>query len=99
MGRKKTIKTIDEVLENSKTDQQPQEENLVKKTCRELGITQKELAEITKFKEQTIRNWSSKGGLPDYAEAFFNIILKFHYHKETLVHFLNFSKNIQSIKI
>ncbi len=57
MGRKKTIKTIDEVLENSKTDQQPQEENLVKKTCRELGITQKELAEMLEVSEDTITNW------------------------------------------
>ena len=57
MGRKKTIKTIDEVLENSKTDQQPQEENLVKKTCRELGITQKELAERIGLNPRTISVW------------------------------------------
>ncbi len=59
MGRKKTIKTIDEVLENSKTDQQHQEENLVKKTCRELGITQKELAEKIKVSRQTVSDWAT----------------------------------------
>jgi predicted transcriptional regulator len=30
------------------------EENLVKKTCRELGITQKELANLTGFSEAVI---------------------------------------------
>jgi DNA-binding XRE family transcriptional regulator len=30
------------------------EENLVKKTCKELGITQKKLSEITGFATQTI---------------------------------------------
>jgi DNA-binding XRE family transcriptional regulator len=33
------------------------EENLVKKTCRELGITQKELAEIFYVTPHTITNW------------------------------------------
>jgi DNA-binding XRE family transcriptional regulator len=34
------------------------EENLVKKTCRELGITQKELAEIMEVTPHTITNWT-----------------------------------------
>jgi transcriptional regulator with XRE-family HTH domain len=33
------------------------EENLVKKTCRELGITQKELAEKIGVSQKTINNW------------------------------------------
>ncbi len=36
------------------------EENLVKKTCRELGITQKELAEIMGVSRQTINNWATE---------------------------------------
>ncbi len=41
------------------TDNQPvEEENLVKKTCRELGITQKELAERLDVSQDTITNWS-----------------------------------------
>jgi predicted transcriptional regulator len=59
MGRKKTIKTINEVLENSKTDQQPQEENLVKKTCRELGITQKELAGMMGLTERSLTRYAT----------------------------------------
>ncbi len=34
-------------------------ENIVKKTCRELGITQKELAEKIGITEKTINNWAN----------------------------------------
>ena len=37
------------------------EENLVKKTCRELGITQKELAEMIGVSQTTIFRWISNG--------------------------------------
>jgi transcriptional regulator with XRE-family HTH domain len=41
------------------------EENLVKKTCRELGITQKELAEKIGITEKTISSWvNSKTKIP-----------------------------------
>ncbi len=76
MGRKKTIKTIDELLENSKTDQQPQEENLVKKTCRELGITQKELAERLGVTQRTITNWIN--GTIEIPVMAINLIEMFH---------------------
>jgi transcriptional regulator with XRE-family HTH domain len=36
-----------------------QEENIVKKTCKELGITQKELAEIMGVSRQTVTNWAT----------------------------------------
>jgi len=72
-------------------------DNLVKKTCKELGINQKQLAEITKFKEQTIRNWSSKGAIPDYGKAFLDMLLKFSRQKETINHFKNFNKSLQNI--
>ncbi|EJF06400.1 plasmid maintenance system antidote protein [Thiovulum sp. ES] len=35
------------------------EENIVKKTCRELGITQKELAEKIGITEKTVNNWAN----------------------------------------
>ncbi len=34
------------------------EENLVKKTCRELGITQKELAEMIGVSPKTVSDWT-----------------------------------------
>ena len=74
------------------------EENLVKKTCRELGITQRELAEKTKFKEQTIRNWSSKGEIPEYGKAFLLTLLELKQHKEIVLSYRNFTENLQKIK-
>ncbi len=77
MGRKKTVKTIDEVLENSKIDQQPQEENLVKKTCRELGITQKELAEKIGVAPYTISRWAN-GEIDKTIEVFLDALIYKH---------------------
>ncbi|QNK86049.1 XRE family transcriptional regulator [Aliarcobacter cryaerophilus] len=52
------------------------QENIVKKVCTELGITQKELAEIMKINDVTVRNWSSKGQIPDSSIAFMELILE-----------------------
>jgi DNA-binding XRE family transcriptional regulator len=37
--------------------EQKKEENLVKKTCKELGITQKELAEMFGVTPHTVTDW------------------------------------------
>jgi transcriptional regulator with XRE-family HTH domain len=71
------------------------EENLVKKTCRELGITQKELAKLTGFKEQTIRNWSSKGEMPDYSKNYFYLLLKHNKQEKAIEQFSNFINYIK----
>jgi transcriptional regulator with XRE-family HTH domain len=66
-----------------------QEENLVKKTCRELGITQKELAEMLKVSQNTISNWT-KGEI----ETINRILLESLLYKskfEQLQSILNFS--------
>ncbi len=41
------------------TKKENQEENLVKKTCRELGITQKELAEKLGVNKNTVSDWAN----------------------------------------
>jgi DNA-binding XRE family transcriptional regulator len=56
------------------------EENLVKRTCRELGITQKELAEKIGVHDVTVRNWSSKGDIPEYFINHLNLLIE--YNKE-----------------
>jgi len=51
------------------------EENLVKKTCRELGITQKELAERIGVSKQTIYDWSSgKTPIPNWGNNFMSLL-------------------------
>ena len=52
------------------------EENIVKKTCKELGITQKELAVLMGVNDGTIRKWSSQTKPPEWGIAFLNTILK-----------------------
>jgi DNA-binding XRE family transcriptional regulator len=43
-------------------------ENIVKKTCKELGITQKELAELIGVSEDTVSLWSTgKVQMPNIA--------------------------------
>jgi len=51
-------------------------ENIVKKTCEKLGITQKELAEKIGVNEGTVRNWSSKGNPPEWAIRFMKLLLE-----------------------
>jgi DNA-binding transcriptional regulator YiaG len=51
--------------------------NIVKKVCKELGVTQKELAEIMGLNEQTVGSWSR--GLtetPQYALKMFELLKK-----------------------
>jgi DNA-binding XRE family transcriptional regulator len=53
-----------------------QDENIVKKVCKELGITQKELAEIMGVNDGTIRKWSSQKDTPLWANYFIETILE-----------------------
>jgi transcriptional regulator with XRE-family HTH domain len=50
------------------------EENLVKKTCRELGITQKELAEKIGVNPKTLSNWQNKK-MEKYAEVLLKALI------------------------
>jgi len=59
------------------------EENLVKKTCKELGITQKELAEKLGVSQTTVMRWGQK--TPDKIT-------------ETLMEGLVYKKRFQEIK-
>ena len=56
--------------------------NIVKKVCTELGITQKELAEKLGASEGTVRNWSSSNELPQWALNFIETILEHKKDKE-----------------
>jgi len=60
------------------------DENIVKKTCKELGITQKELASLMGVNDGTPAQWSSKGDIPDMAKNFMNILIENHSNKKTL---------------
>ena len=57
-------------------------ENLVRKTCKELGITQKELAKETGFSEDSISKWNKNGKLPKSATRFFIKLMELHHIKK-----------------
>ena len=50
-------------------------ENIVKKVCAELDITQRELAERMEIPESTVARWKS-GDLPRLAELYLNALLE-----------------------
>ncbi len=51
------------------------EENIVKRVCKELGITQRELAERMDIPESTVARWKG-GDLPRLAELYLNALLE-----------------------
>ena len=68
----KEVKNTEQKEGNSKRS----EENLVKKTCRELGITQKELAERIGVSDSTVRHWNSNNEIPNIAQNFMSLLLE-----------------------
>lgn len=50
-------------------------ENIVKRVCKELGITQRELAERVDIPESTVARWKG-GDLPRLAELYLNALLE-----------------------
>lgn len=58
------------------------QENIVKRACKELGITQKELADKLGASEGTVRNWSSSNELPQWAINFIEVLKENQKNKE-----------------
>ncbi|MFV0481284.1 MAG: helix-turn-helix domain-containing protein [Campylobacteraceae bacterium] len=52
-----------------------EKENIVKLTCKELGITQKELGEILDIPQPTIARWQS-GDIPKMAQRALELLLE-----------------------
>ncbi len=71
------------------------EENLVKKTCRELGITQKELAEKIGVTDRTLSKYATNEYIPKNVINHINLILENH-NQNKLIDSLKYS--IQNIK-
>jgi len=52
------------------------EENIVKRVCKELGITQRELAERIGMSADSLRTLSAKGQISTQTEAAINLVLE-----------------------
>ena len=51
-------------------------DNIVKKVCKELGLTQKELAERLGVSKPTIERWSAKGDIPESSIKMLELFLE-----------------------
>jgi DNA-binding XRE family transcriptional regulator len=60
------------------------EENLVKKTCRELGITQKELAEKIGVKPESLNSSLSRGKITNQVIKSVEMLNEIYFLKEEL---------------
>jgi DNA-binding XRE family transcriptional regulator len=71
---KYSIKNLEKIMKKATENS---EENLVKKTCRELGITQKELAEKLNLSLPTINRWSSDNSkIPKLGKIALSLIIE-----------------------
>ena len=57
-------------------------DNIVKKVCKELGITQKELAERLEVQPSAVSNWS-KGDIPQMTQLALELLIENKDLKET----------------
>ena len=55
--------------------QEAMDDNIVKRVCKELGITQRELAERMDIPESTIARWKN-GDIPRLADLYLNALLE-----------------------
>jgi len=53
----------------------PEDENIVKRTCKELGITQKELAERLEVSPASVSDWA-KGNIPKMTELALKLMIE-----------------------
>ncbi len=58
--------------------------NIVKETAKELGMTQKELAERIGAAEATVRNWSAGKEIPEWAIKSMEMLVESRKDKEII---------------
>ena len=73
----------------------PEDENIVKKTCKELGITQKELASLMGVNDGTIRKWASQTEPPSWGLKFLRLLVE---HKEVKEKYTLFKNAMEMIE-
>lgn len=59
-------------------------ENIIKKTCKELGLTYSQLGEVIGVKEQSLRNMSSSNKITEQVEQSINLLIENYKLKEQL---------------
>ncbi|MCP4049891.1 MAG: helix-turn-helix transcriptional regulator [bacterium] len=77
MGLKASIPVPEKALKNTPSALEPatKEDNIVKKVCRELGITQVELGKMLGVGQSAVATWAS-GQIPKVAEVAICLMLE-----------------------
>jgi transcriptional regulator with XRE-family HTH domain len=52
------------------------EENIVKLTCKELGLTQKDLADTLGVSKPSVERWAQSGDIPDQAKKQLELLVE-----------------------
>lgn len=74
-----------------------EEQNIVKKVCAELGITQKELAEKLGIKEQSLRNMTSSNKITEQVEKTINLLIENNELKKQLTDYNTLKEVLKSL--
>lgn len=74
-----------------------EKQNIVKRVCKELGITQRELAEIIKVNAGTPAQWVSKGEVPPTYQYLLELMLENKHLKEKIAKLTAFKELLNEI--
>jgi len=72
--------------------------NIVKKTCKELGVTQKELADMLGSHLTTVQKWASNNDIPKMALKSIELLLENNYLKSKVNKIETILKLIDELK-
>lgn len=75
-----------------------EKENIVKKVCKELSITQKQLSQTMGVNDSTVRGWASNKEISKPMENFLNCLVENHTLKNKLDKFQTAFKLIEEAK-
>lgn len=68
--------------------------NIVKRACKELGITQKELAEMLGVSKPSVERWAQSGDIPEQAQKQIDLLIENTVIKQELDELKNAFKTI-----
>ena len=73
----------------------PSKDNIVKRLCKEIGITQKELARILEVPEGTVSSWAVKNEIPRLGKKAIEFYIESKKNEEIIQKYKNFVEMLQ----
>ena len=81
---------------NRTTKRGPSKDNVVKQICKELGITQKQLAQILEVPEGTVSSWAVKNEIPRLGKKAIEFYIEAKKNEEIINSYKKFTNMLQS---